>query len=234
MTVQPSQTSLLIEWMEPEQVYGEFDAYYVVCGTQGAYTHSITETAINITGLSVFTRYECCVTMNVYYSIVRSTPNCANATTAPGITMLCAITIIYLLVHNYIHSDIPTVPLAVNITELTFKSIQLEWSRPQPINGIISHYTITCLQANGTIVSLNTTADGLETVSNLQPLTNYTCCISATNQVGEGNDTCVDARTKRGMLTQYEQAIVIFLYMQVLLLNHKKLLQFRPTLTASR
>ena len=38
---------------------------------------------------------------------------------------------------------------------------------------------------------LNTTADGLETVSNLQPLTNYTCCISATNEAGEGNDTCV-------------------------------------------
>ncbi len=60
-------------------------------------------------------------------------------------------------------------------------------------------------------MSLNTTADGLETVSNLQPLTNYTCCISATNQVGEGNDTCVNARTERGMLTQYEQAIVIYL-----------------------
>ncbi|XP_064392916.1 phosphatidylinositol phosphatase PTPRQ-like isoform X3 [Halichondria panicea] len=191
VTVQPSQTSLLIEWMEPEQVYGEFDAYYVVCGTQGAYTHSITETAINITGLSVFTRYECCVTMNVYYSIVRSTPNCANATTAP---------------------DIPTVPLAVNITELTFKSIQLEWSRPQPINGIISHYTITCLQANGTIVSLNTTADGLETVSNLQPLTNYTCCISATNQVGEGNDTCVDARTKRGPPTEPQEVATVSAY----------------------
>ncbi len=49
-------------------------------------------------------------------------------------------------------------------------------------------------------MSLNTTADGLETVSNLQPLTNYTCCISANNQAGEGNDTCVNARTKQGML----------------------------------
>ena len=80
-----------------------------------------------------------------------------------------------------------------------------------------------CLQGDGTIVRLNTTADRLETVSNLQPLTNYTCCISATNQAGEGNQTCVDARTKRGMLTQYKQ-VMIFLYMQVLLLNHKKLL----------
>ncbi len=107
-------------------------------------------------------------------------------------------------------TDLPTAPLALNIPGITYKSIQLKWSRPQPINGIISHYTITCLQANGTIVSLNTTADGLETVSNLRPLTNYTCCISATNEAGEGNQTCVDARTKRGMLTQCEQAIVIY------------------------
>ncbi len=89
VTVQPSQTSLLIEWMEPEQLYGQFDAYYVVCGTQTAYTHSITETAVNITGLSVFTRYECCATVYVFYSILRSTPNCVNATTAPGIYVVC-------------------------------------------------------------------------------------------------------------------------------------------------
>ena len=58
---------------------------------------------------------------------------------------------------------------------------------------------------------LNTTADGLETVSNLRPLTNYTCCISATNQAGEGNDTCVDAMTKRGMLIQYMNKLLIYL-----------------------
>ncbi len=114
----------------------------------------------------------------------------------------CVVIIVYTII-----SDLPTAPLAVNVTEVTYKSIQLEWSRPQPINGIISHYTITCLQADGTILSLNTTADGLETVSNLQPLTNYTCCISATNQAGEGNQTCVDARTMRGILIQCEQVI---------------------------
>ena len=85
MTVQPSQTSLLIEWIEPEQINGMFNYYYVVCGSRTAYTYSITETAANVTGLSVFTRYECCVTVYVYYSIVYSTPNCVNATTAPGI-----------------------------------------------------------------------------------------------------------------------------------------------------
>ena len=97
LTVQPSQTTLLIEWMEPEQVYGRFNAYYVVCGTQtrprvsSRRIYSITETAVNITGLSVFTRYECCVTVNVYF--LNSIPNCLNVTTAPGMP--------YGLVFNY-------------------------------------------------------------------------------------------------------------------------------------
>ncbi|XP_064392932.1 tyrosine-protein phosphatase Lar-like isoform X3 [Halichondria panicea] len=197
VTVKPSgQTSLLIEWLEPKQIYERYGEYYVVCGTQtrprvsSRYIYSITETAVNITGLSVFTRYECCVTVNVasWYS---SFPSCVNATTAP---------------------DLPTAPLAVNVIEVTYKSIQLEWSPPQPANGTISHYTISCLQANGTIVSLNTTADGLETVSNLQELTNYTCCISATNEAGEGNQTCVDARTERGSPTEPQEVAIVSAY----------------------
>ena len=125
--------------------------------------------------------------------------------------MPCCLVYNHIIRSNTLISDLPTAPLTVNVTGITYKSIQLKWSPPQPANGTISHYTITCLQANGTIVSFNTTADGLETVSNLQPLTNYTCCISATNEAGEGNDTCVDARTERGMLIQCEQAIVIYL-----------------------
>ncbi len=214
MTVKPSgQTSLLIEWLEPKQIYERYGEYYVVCGTQtrprvsSRYIYSITETAVNITGLSVFTRYECCVTVNVasWYS---SFPSCVNATTAPGIP--CVLTLCNNCWYTIIIPDLPTAPLAVNVIEVTYKSIQLEWSPPQPANGTISHYTISCLQANGTIVSLNTTADGLETVSNLQELTNYTCCISATNEAGEGNQTCVDARTERGMLIQCEQANLSF------------------------
>ena len=199
---------MLIEWLEPEHINEQFGRYYVVCETQNGprrvssrYIYSI---AVNITGLSVFTRYECCVTVIfLWYSSISS---CVNATTAPGIL----VHVLTLYVGTLIILDLPTAPLAVNVTELTYKSIQLEWSRPQPANGIISHYTITCLQADGTIMSLNTTADGLDTVSSLQPLTNYTCCISATNQAGEGNDTCVDARTERGMLIQCEQANLSF------------------------
>ena len=90
MTARSSQTSLLIEWMEPEQDIERFLAYYVVCGTQtrprvsSRRISSITETAVNITGLSVFTRYECCVTVIFYFIYIESIPTCLNATTAPG------------------------------------------------------------------------------------------------------------------------------------------------------
>ncbi len=125
VTVQPSQTSLLIEWIEPEQVYGEFDAYYVVCGTQTAYTYSITETAANVTGLSVFTRYECCVTVYVYYSIVYSTPNCVNATTAPGICF--SVLSLYLNTGTYMQISLLSHWLS---TSLSSRPGQFNWSGP--------------------------------------------------------------------------------------------------------
>ena len=81
-------TLLQIEWIEPEKINGDFNLYSVVCGTQTRDIYSITETAVNITGLSVFTRYECCVTAQTYTyyddSTFRSSPSCVNATTAPG------------------------------------------------------------------------------------------------------------------------------------------------------
>ncbi len=131
MTVKPSgQTSLLIEWLEPKQIYERYGEYYVVCGTQtrpwvsSRRIYSITETAVNLTGLSVFTRYECCVTVNVAW--YRSVPSCVNATTPPGMISI-------VVMYASTHSGLPTTPLLVNITDITYKSIQLEWSRPQPV-----------------------------------------------------------------------------------------------------
>ncbi len=91
VTVSSIQPTLLqIEWIyiEPEQINSEFDLYSVVCGTQTRNIFSITETAVNMTGLSVFTKYECCVTAQTYSyyddTTVSSSPSCVNATTAAG------------------------------------------------------------------------------------------------------------------------------------------------------
>ncbi len=85
VTVQPSQTSLLIEWIETEQLSDEeslYTFYFVVCGTQS--TLVINNITVNITGLSVFTRYECCVGVLEHFSFLNGMPTCLNATTAPG------------------------------------------------------------------------------------------------------------------------------------------------------
>ncbi len=86
-------TLLQIEWIEPEKINGDFDLYSVVCGTQTSDIYSITETAVNMTGLNVFTRYECCVTAQTYTYLYdnpfKSSPSCVNATTAPGTYVEC-------------------------------------------------------------------------------------------------------------------------------------------------
>ncbi len=89
---------------------------------------------------------------------------------------------------------LPTRPVDVGITELTSTSFKLEWSRPLHIDGTLLYYQITCLQSLNN-VWLSTTVNSSVDVSNLQPFTNYTCCISATNQAGEGSSACSDAKT---------------------------------------
>ena len=131
MTVQPSkQTSLLIEWLEPEQIYERYGEYYVVCETQNEprrvssrYIYSITQTAVNITGLSVFTRYECCVTVIVLW--YRSIPSCVNATTAPGI--LCVLTLCNIFLYELI--QISLLPLWLS-TLLRSHISPSNWSGP--------------------------------------------------------------------------------------------------------
>ena len=75
-------TSLLVEWVEPEYIDGTFGWYQVVCGTQTSYSHSVAMTTVEVTGLSMFTTYTCCVSVqNVVYT---SAQECVNATTYLG------------------------------------------------------------------------------------------------------------------------------------------------------
>ncbi len=97
-----------------------------------------------------------------------------------------------------VHTAPPTRPVDVDITETTSTSFILEWSRPLRIDGTLLYYQITCLQ-NLNNVWFSTTVNSNVDVSNLQPFTDYTCCISATNQVGEGSSACSDARTNAGL-----------------------------------
>ena len=84
----------------------------------------------------------------------------------------------------------------VMVTEVSANSIQLEWTTPH-YNGTLSHYTIACKQARDLVWS-SISAVTSEIVVNLQLFTYYTCCVSASNQAGEGNQSCVEARTQPG------------------------------------
>ena len=49
------------------------------------------------------------------------------------------------------------------------------------------------------IVQFTSSVDSTsENVTNLQPFTSYTCCVSASNQAGEGDDGCITAVTLQG------------------------------------
>ena len=94
----------------------------------------------------------------------------------------------------------PSVPLDVAVTEVTPNAVQLEWTTPYYNGTLISHYTITCTQTRDQALvwqstSVNATS---ENVIDLQPFTDYTCCVSASNQAGEGNQTCVSTKTLSG------------------------------------
>ncbi len=97
-----------------------------------------------------------------------------------------------------IYADLPPAPLGVYVTMVTSTLIQLEWSQPQ-LNGTLSHYTVTCSpDSGGSTVRQKRAVSESVIVSNLRPVTNYTCCVSATNQAGQGNETCVQTRTEIG------------------------------------
>ena len=79
-----SPTSLLVEWVEPEQLNGRFNTYQVRCGTVVTYSNNITLTTLEVTGLSVLTTYICCVSVRIDYYIHMSPQKCGDATTYLG------------------------------------------------------------------------------------------------------------------------------------------------------
>ena len=122
----------------------------------------------------------------------------------------------------------PSAPRSVNFTEVTSASAHLEWSSPQYTNGTITHYTIRCSQS-GRNVWFNTSVTTNENVTSLQPFTHHTCCVSANNQAGEGNQSCVGARTQAGMracIIMISEPISLPTAVQLLLQNLKVSLPF--------
>ncbi|XP_064392927.1 uncharacterized protein LOC135340507 isoform X2 [Halichondria panicea] len=181
IVTQVFQMSLQLRWTnthDDEVNHFNVYCYHTSCPycshLPAVHTVTTSSTTATVTGMTPYTEYGCCVTaVNL-----NQESNCSEELNIS--TLLLPVP--------------PTRPVDVGINEITSISFKLEWSRPLHIDGTLLYYQIRCLQ-NLNNVWLSTTLNSSVDVSNLQPFTNYTCCISATNQAGEGRSACSDART---------------------------------------
>jgi len=93
----------------------------------------------------------------------------------------------------------PSKPLGLTTFRTTTSSISLLWSPPMYVNGSITYYTVRCESTETIGWSQNTTRLSANT-TNLLSGSIYTCCVSATNTAGRGEQSCIHVTTKEGTL----------------------------------
>ena len=87
---------------------------------------------------------------------------------------------------------LPTEPLDLNVTRITFDSCELEWNLPNDIGEkSISHYSIIGTPDNISDI----TEDTMITISDLTPKTIYTFHVSANNSLEFGDSASVQCTT---------------------------------------
>ena len=101
------------------------------------------------------------------------------------------------------HIAPPSEPQQVAIVSMLSTSLRLTWSEPAESYGQhVLFYSVNCTSATHTVRVervYNTTVN----MSGLTPNSNYTCCVSASNQAGEGNKISVKTKTKQGIYYSY-------------------------------
>ena len=76
-------------------------------------------------------------------------------------------------------------PLNLNISFVNSTTLLLSWSQPLIPNGIITKYTVNCIEENKKNYTL-VTSTTIILVSDLSPYTNYTCSVFGHTKVGMG------------------------------------------------
>ena len=96
-------------------------------------------------------------------------------------------------------TDIPGVPVNVQVSSITSSSIGLSWSPPlvsETLGLIIYSYIITCsMDAQSHSSGIKTTDAHSTTFSQLQAFTAYNCCVAANSNNGKGQLACLNAVT---------------------------------------
>ena len=195
-----SSTTLSASWTQPSTLNGVLTNYTVYCriSSEQFYSEQIpnsnefTEfnttspdtTEVVLTGLKVFTVYECYVTASTNGG--ESEPSNSDSATTD--------------------EDTPTVPRDFNYTEITSTSVTLEWRRPEYPNGVISEYVLEYVNKSLTqpiniSIPVQFIDDSDEynetniTVEYLNEFTNYTFNLSAVTGGGRGPEATIDITT---------------------------------------
>ena len=100
---------------------------------------------------------------------------------------------------------LPTEPLDLSVTRITFDSCELDWNLPSDIGDeSISHYSIIGTPDDISIITGST----MYTRPDLTPNTMYTFNVSANNSLGFGESASVQCTTT-GNSKNYKYKIVI-------------------------
>ncbi len=115
-----------------------------------------------------------------------------------------------------IHAGPPTEPQEVAIVTTYTTSLILTWTEPAESYGqAILFYSINCISPLHSLSMERVHYDTTLVVDGLEAYTNYTCCVSATSQIGKGKKSCADTKTKSGKkisIMMHFNSSIIFLY----------------------
>ena len=192
-----SSTTLSASWTQPSTLNGVLTNYTVYCriSSEQFYSEQIPNsneftvfsttspdtTEVVLTGLKVFTVYECYVTASTNGG--ESEPSNSDSATTD--------------------EDTPTVPRDFNYIQITSTSVTLEWTRPEYPNGVISEYVLeyddeSLITISIPVQFINDSDEYNETnitVEYLNEFTNYIFNLSAVTGGGTGPEATIDITT---------------------------------------
>ena len=193
-----SSTTLNASWTQPSTLNGILTIYTVYCriSSEQFYSEQIPDeeqnftifnttspdtTEVVLTGLEVFTVYECYVIASTNGGESEPSNNDSART----------------------DEDTPTVPRDFIYTEITSTSVTLEWRRPEYPNGVISEYVLEYDDESPITISipvefindLDEYNETSITVEYLNEFTNYRFSLSAITGGGRGPEATINITT---------------------------------------
>ena len=98
-----------------------------------------------------------------------------------------------------LHTDIPGAPVNVQVSSVTSSTVGLTWSPPlvsETFGLDIYSYVVTCTTGpQQHDASMKATDSHSAMFSQLQPFTQYNCCVAVNSENGRGKSACLSVIT---------------------------------------